>query len=81
LVAGADLNRRPLGYEPSTLSLIWRNLTPFWAEKALRIGPNFGPKFSDAVIVVAADDLDLIRWWQKLERFCEIKRGNNLRQT
>jgi len=32
------------GYEPSTLSLIWRNLTPFWAEKALPIGPNFGPK-------------------------------------
>jgi hypothetical protein len=30
---GVDLNHRPLGYEPSTLSLIWRNLTPFWAEK------------------------------------------------
>jgi hypothetical protein len=39
-----DLNHRPLGYEPSTLSLIWRNLTPFWAEKTLPIGPNFGPK-------------------------------------
>lgn len=32
-----------LDYEPSTLLLIWRNLTPFWAEKALPIGPNFGP--------------------------------------
>jgi hypothetical protein len=25
---GVDLNHRPLGYEPSTLSLIWRNLIP-----------------------------------------------------
>ena len=39
-----DLNHRPLGYEPSTLSLIWRNLTSFWAVKVLLIGPNFGPK-------------------------------------
>ncbi len=43
-----QVNHRPLGYEPSTLSLIWRNLTPVWAEKTLPIGPNFGPKKSTA---------------------------------
>src|ERR1700736_2665813 len=26
---GGDFNHPPLGYEPSTYSLIWRNLTPF----------------------------------------------------
>ena len=41
---GVDLNHRPLGYEPSTLSLIWRNLTSFWVEKGALSGPNFGPK-------------------------------------
>jgi hypothetical protein len=38
-----DLNHRPLSYEPSTLSLIWRNLTPVLGRKYLPIGPNFGP--------------------------------------
>jgi hypothetical protein len=28
-----DLNHRPLGYEPFKLSLIWRNLPPFWTQK------------------------------------------------
>ena len=42
---GVDLNHRSLGYEPSTLSLIWRNLTPFWPENSLLVGPDFGPKF------------------------------------